>query len=154
VFFIHPNNTIVIHIVKESGSVIVKWEVNEKIFGNKAMKFITKIVVNIVIIKFSVLFSALFIVNFTSFFILLTIKLLKAKVGFFIFHIFIVINNVTNMVVIHDIDIKVELGSKIENRFIIILIVFFLRLFLYFYLSFFFVVLCLIYLLLLLIITK
>jgi len=93
--------------------------------GNKAIKFIIKIVVNIVIIIVSVLFSVLFIVNFTSFFIFIRMKLFRIEDGFFIFHIFVAIKVVTNIVVSQDRESIVDLGSKIENKFVIILFCFF-----------------------------
>jgi len=135
-------------MVSEIGSVIVRWEVREKMFGNRAIKFIIKIVMNIIMIIASVLFSVFFIVNLTSFFIFVIIKFLIIRVGFFIFHIFVTIKVVTNIVVNHDNDSIVELGSKMENKFVIILYVFFLLLVLWFYLMFLFEILYLLYLLL------
>jgi len=58
--------------------------------------------------------------------------LFRIKVGFLVFHILIVVRIVRIRIVSQDRDIIVELGSKIENRFVIILIVFFLGLFFYF----------------------
>jgi len=152
VFLIQPNIMIDIHMVREIGNVIVRCDVREKMLGNKAIKFIIKIVMNIIMIIVSVLFSVFFIVNLTSFFIFVMIVFIIIEVGFFIFHIFVTINVVTNIVVSHDSDIVVELGSKMENKFVIILIVFSLLLFLYFYLVFFCWVLYLLYLLLVLLV--
>jgi len=94
-------------------------------------------VINITIIIISVLFSVFFIVKLTSFFIFITIRSNSTRVGFFIFHIFVVIKTVTNIVVIQDIDSMVELGSKMENRFVIILLVFLWVMILVFLLSVF-----------------
>jgi len=134
------------HIVSEIGNVIVKWEVKEKILGNKAIKFINKIVVNINIIITSVLFSVFFIVNFTSFFMFIKIKLFNIEIGFFIFHIFMVVRIVTSVRVNQDMESILELGSKIENRFVIILVFFLLMLYLFFCLLFLIVILYLLYL--------
>jgi len=133
-------------MVSEIGRVIVKWDVNEKMLGNNAIMFIIRIVVNISIIIFSVLFSVFFIVNFTSFFRLIRIKLFMINVGVFIFHIFVDVKIVNSSNVSHDEDNKVELGSKMEKRFVIILFVFFLMLHLIFCFLFLFEVLCLLYL--------
>jgi len=132
VFLVQPNIRIVAHIANDMGSVIVMWDVKEKMFGNKAIKFIIRIVVNMTIIIVSVLFSVFFIVNFTSFFIVARMVLFRIKVGFLVFHILIVVRIVKIRIVSQDRDIIVELGSKIENRFVIILVVFFLGLFFYF----------------------
>jgi len=148
VFFVQPNIIIDIHTVKDIGRVIAKWEVNEKMLGNNAIRFILRIVVNISIIMFSVLFSVFFIVNFTSFFIFISNKLFTIKVGVFIFHIFVVVKIVTNISVNHDNDSKVELGSKMEKRFVIILFVFFLISYLLFCFLFLIGALYLLYLLL------
>jgi len=148
VFFVHPNNITDIHIVSDIGRVIVKWEVSEKMLGNNAIRFIIKIVVNIIIIIFSVLFSVFFIVNFTSFFRFIMTKLFIIKVGAFIFHIFVDVKIVTNISVNHDNDSKVELGSKMEKRFVIILFGFFLILYFVFCFLFLVGVLYLLYLLL------
>jgi len=69
-------------------------------------------------------------------------KFLIVMVGFFIFHIFIDNRVAVSKVVIHDIDNMVELGSKIENKFVIILIVFYFGLFFCCYLILLFVFLC------------
>jgi len=60
VFLVQPNIRIVAHIANDMGSVIVMWDVKEKMFGNKAIKFIIRIVVNMTIIIVSVLFSVFF----------------------------------------------------------------------------------------------
>jgi len=75
VFFVHPNSIKEVQNINEIGSVIVKWEVGEKIWGYKAKKFIVKIIKNNIKIITSLPFSFLFKVNLTSF--------LNVKISFF-----------------------------------------------------------------------
>jgi len=63
VFLVHPNNTIVNQIRSDRGRVIMSWEVNEKIWGYRAVMFISKIKMNIVKIIGICLLSVFFRVN-------------------------------------------------------------------------------------------
>jgi hypothetical protein len=124
VFLVHPNSTTGIQSVNDSGRVVVKWEVGEKICGYKAVKFIKIIVIKDSIIMFSVLFSVLLSENFTSFLnLVITVFVIFFILGE-IFHMLVVTRIDERGIDSHDIFITDDLGSNIENKFVIILFVF------------------------------
>ena len=121
VFLNQPNNIKVIQNVKERGRVITKCDVGEKIWGYKARKFITRIEIKAKMMNDSLPFSVLLSVNFTSF--------LKINIDFFINfstgeEIF---QKIKGMIerdttrIVQEVEKIDELGSKTENKFIIIL---------------------------------
>jgi hypothetical protein len=48
-FFVHPNDTIAIHVERDRNRVIGSWAVLEKICGYRAMKFIDRIMTKSVV---------------------------------------------------------------------------------------------------------
>jgi hypothetical protein len=121
VFFDHPNIIKAIQKLRERGRVIVICLVGEKIWGYKARKFIIRILKNKDIIIASVDFSVFPSENFTSF---LNVAIIFPSVFFvlsLIFHILGVTNIGVTRTTSQAEDIKEELGSNTENRFVIIL---------------------------------
>ena len=121
VFFIHPNKTIAIHLTRDNGRVITRCDVIENTWGYKAKKFINKIDKKTVRIKLGTPFSEFFNVNFTSFINIETIFVKIFLDEFFNTHISFGINSTKINTIIQDKDIIEDLGSKTENKFVIIL---------------------------------
>lgn len=130
VFFIHPNIIMVIQDISERGRVTVRWAVGEKICGYIARKLRSKIVTNISIIIISVPFSDFLNVYFTSFMKFEMILFCKVPLVDLIFHIFVVIIVIDEIIISHDSDITDVEGSNVENKFVISLNVFFVTSFL------------------------
>jgi len=138
VFFIQPNSVSLNHIVRDNGKLLDKWDVNEKICGYKAIKFIKIILTKIVIMMVSVPFSVFIKEKLTSFFrVFNTFCLIFVKL-LFLFQIFLLVNKITKIKFIQDKEKIDVLGSKIENRLFTSLFFFVILLFLDF---FYFVVL-------------
>jgi len=121
VFFIHPNNIIPIQKDKDKGNVTVRCEVTENTCGYKARKFISRIMINDVMIINSVLFSVLFSVNLTSFLKFLINDEVTFLIGFLINHHFFLRTKGRTKISSHAMENGDELGSNTENRFVIIL---------------------------------
>jgi hypothetical protein len=120
VFLVHPNNTIVNQIRSDRGRVIMSWEVNEKIWGYKAVMFISKIKMNIVKIIGICLLSVFFRVNRISLNrIEMVLFLIKIVVGV-VFQGFEVEMIRARGAMNQAKEKKVDDGSNTENRFIII----------------------------------
>jgi hypothetical protein len=110
--------------IMEMGRVILRWDVGEKIWGYKAMKFKDRIRIKIIKIILSLPFSAFFSLNKISFlnvdrilfFIFIAVEeFFHKRVGC------IIVNNNKEIQDMFNIEV---LGSKIENKFIIILLTF------------------------------
>lgn len=106
---------------RETGNVTAKCEVGEKIWGYRAKKFIKRTAVNNSIIILSLLFSFLFNVNLTSFFIVLISFLIIFLQTGEILNKPVSTNTGASNKTAQDKERTEELGSKIENRFVIML---------------------------------
>jgi hypothetical protein len=121
VFFIHPNSIIPNQNVNDKGRVTVRWEVIENTCGYSARKFISRIARKAVMIINSVLFSFLFRVKLTSFLKFPMVDRIVFPIGFLTSHHFFLMINGRMKISIHVIENMEDLGSKTENRFVIIL---------------------------------
>jgi len=121
VFLIHPNIIILLQNIRDSGSVNVRCEVTENTCGYSAMKFVIEINRNVIIIMVFVPFPVFPIENFTSFFSISTVDISIFFVRFVIFHVLFLIISTINSDIVSVIFIMDILGSKIENRLVIIL---------------------------------
>lgn len=124
VFLVQPNIISEIQNKIETGSVTAKWEVGEKICGYSAVKFRIRIETKISIINLSLPFSFLLRAKLTSFLNMETIFFRNFVVGEDPFHIYKGVT-VTEATKINQAEEKIEeLGSKIENKFVIIIFFF------------------------------
>ena len=108
--------------VREIGSVTVRCEVGEKIWGYNAVKFIKIIVVKANLIIFSVLFSLLFSVKFTSLLKVFTVFIYSFLTVEDKFHIVKGTNRGIKRRMVHEREKIAELGSNTENKLFIILL--------------------------------
>lgn len=126
VLFIQPLIIKVNQNANDNGRFTAMWEVKEKFCGKRAIIFVIKMVEKIPKIITSVLFSVLFKVNLTSFFKVLVIKLKTFICVGLIHHKGGLIRRAVNRTTNQAKENKVELGSNVENRLLIILLFFLL----------------------------
>jgi hypothetical protein len=121
VFLDHPNSIKASQKVRDRGRVTVRCEVGEKIWGYRARKFIRRSIRKASLIIPFLLFSLFFRVNETSLLRILKIfcfALLKVAE---MFQIFVVVTRGVAKSNSQAIENKEELGSNMENKFIIML---------------------------------
>jgi hypothetical protein len=121
VFLIHPNIIRDNQNVRDKGRLIETWEVTENTWGYKAVKFMSRMNKKINRIMFSLPFSLLFSVNFTSF---LNVRIIFLKNLFLAGEIFHMVEGrriIDVMMIVQDNDSMEVLGSNTENRLFTIL---------------------------------
>lgn len=121
VFLTHPNKTMASQKVRESGRVVVKWEVAENVCGYRAIKFNVMITRNVVVTRAVTPFSLFFIVKEISLNRINKILDFKVLRGKEFFQWAGLEARAPRGRTSQAQDMKVEAGSNIENRFIIIL---------------------------------
>jgi len=124
VLFTHLNKMIFVHIKSDIDKFRSRWDERENTWENIATEFKSRInnITDIIII--SVLFSDFFSEKLTSFFNLDIIVKRRVLLFDLFFHVFTLVNVRGIAVTIQDIFIIEDLGSNIENRFVIILCLF------------------------------
>jgi len=120
VFFIQPNAMIVIHEHKDNGRVMVKWAVDEKIWGYSAKKFKGRIIKNMRINIISVPFSLSRRVYDTSFLRVLMTFVTAVSSVLLIFQILIEGTMTTTKIINQDLEKMDVDGSNVENKLVII----------------------------------
>lgn len=120
VFLIHPNIIKDSQKVRDKGRVITNWEVGENVWGYSAKKFKVIIDKNVTMIIASLPFCFLPRVKATSFLNVPNTFIIEVIWGEIFFHSLRGINNAENKTIAQAIDMIELLGSKTENRLVII----------------------------------
>jgi hypothetical protein len=126
VLVIHPMMVTVVHRLRERGRVIDRCEVREKVWGNRAEKFMIMIDRMIVRFVFSIPLFPFVSLVLTSFFRIFNGFVSEVFSGVEDFQIIDGMRREDRIKRIHGNDHVVDDGSNVEKRLVIILLVFFL----------------------------